>query len=76
MQASTVTWQNIALTNAAGASIDRQVTLATDNRTCTVLPVGSLARNTRFTVRVLTGVRDLAGNSMAAVYSFSFTTVA
>jgi methionine-rich copper-binding protein CopC len=77
MQASTVTWQNIAFTNAAGASIDRQVTLATDNRTCTVIPVGNnLARNTRFTITVLTGVKDLAGNSMASPYSFSFTTTA
>ncbi|MFL6469277.1 MAG: Ig-like domain-containing protein, partial [Nitrososphaeraceae archaeon] len=76
MQASTVTWQNIAMTNAAGASIDRQVSLATDNRTCTVRPAGNLARNTRFTVTVSTGVRDLAGNSMAAVYTFSFTTIA
>jgi len=31
MQASTITWQNIAYTNAAGASIDRQVGLGTDN---------------------------------------------
>jgi len=62
IQASTRTWQNIAFTNAAGASIDRQMSLATDNRTCTVQLVGSLAlaRNTRFTVKVLTRVRDLA----------------
>ena len=73
MQASTVTWQNIAFRDSANNSIDREVGLATDNITCTVIPVAALTDGMTYTITVLTGVRDLAGNSMAAQYVFSFT---
>jgi Bacterial Ig-like domain/Fibronectin type III domain len=73
MQSSTVTWQNIAFTDSSFNSVDRQVTLAADNITCTVAPVAALTAGTTYTVTVLTGVKDFAGNSMASNYPFSFT---
>ena len=56
MQASTVTWQNIAFRDSANNSIDREVGLATDNITCTVIPVAALTAGT-YTITVLTGIR-------------------
>ena len=39
-------------------------------------PAGVLASNATYTVRVTTGVKDLAGNALAAIYTFKFTTSA
>ncbi len=39
-------------------------------------PVGALAGNSVFTATVTTGVKDLAGNAMAAAYVWTFTTSA
>ena len=75
MQSSTVTWQNISFRNTAtNTSVDRAVGLASDNITCTVTPNAALTAGTQYTVTVLTGVKDLAGNSMSTAYAFSFTT--
>ena len=75
MQSSTIIWQNISFRNAAtNTSVNRAVGLATDNKTCTVTPTAALAAGTKYTVTVLTGVKDLAGNSMSTAYAFSFTT--
>ena len=73
MQSSTIIWQNISFTDASFNSVDRAVSLAADNITCTVTPIAALTAGTNYTVTVLTGVKDLAGNSMASQYSFSFT---
>ncbi|MGB7956126.1 MAG: Ig-like domain-containing protein [Candidatus Nitrosopolaris sp.] len=73
MQSSTITWQNISFTDASFNSVDRAVSLAADNVTCTVTPVAALTAGTQYIVTVSTGVQDLAGNSMASQYSFSFT---
>ena len=75
MQSSTVTWQNISFRKTAtNTNVDRAVALATDNITCTVSPTAVLTAGTQYTVTVLTGVKDLAGNSMSTAYAFSFTT--
>lgn len=42
--------------------------------TATFNPTSDLAANTTFTANLSTGVKDLAGNSLAAAYSWSFTT--
>ena len=73
MQSSTIIWQNISFTDASFNSVDRAVSLGADNITCTVTPVAALTAGTTYIVTVLTGVKDLAGNSMASPYSFSFT---
>jgi hypothetical protein len=43
--------------------------------TATFTPSSSLSSNTLYTVTVSTGVKDLAGNAMAANYVWSFTTL-
>ena len=73
MQSSTIIWQNISFTDASFNSVDRAVSLAADNITCTVTPIAPLTAGTKYTVTALTGVKDLAGNSMASPFSFSFT---
>ena len=56
-------------------NVDRAVGLATDNKRCTVSPTAALTVLVKkYTVTVLTGVKDLAGNSMSTAYAFSFTT--
>ena len=42
--------------------------------TATFTPYGSLVSNTQYTATINAGARDLAGNSLAANYSWSFTT--
>ena len=73
MQSSTIIWQNISFTDASFNSVDCAVSLAADNITCTVTPIAALTAGTNYIVTVLTGVKDLAGNSMASPFSFSFT---
>ena len=45
-----------------------------DNTTLTIIPSGNLSYNTTYNVVVGTGAKDLAGNSLASVYSWEFTT--
>jgi len=42
--------------------------------TATFAPTSALAINTTYTASITTGVKDLAGNAMAAVFGWSFTT--
>jgi hypothetical protein len=44
--------------------------------TACLLPTAPLAENTRFTVTIGTGVKDPAGNALAAPFAWSFTTLA
>jgi hypothetical protein len=48
-------------------------TVAYGGTTASFIPTGGLAQNTVYTVTI-TGVRDLAGSTLATPYSFSFTT--
>lgn len=45
------------------------------SRTATFTPASLFANNTSYTVTVATGVRDAAGNALAAPHSWNFTTV-
>jgi hypothetical protein len=75
MLSSTITTTNITMKDSANNSIPRTVTLnSTDKITVTVNPTSDLTAGTTYTITVSTGVKDLAGNSMAASYAFSFTT--
>jgi len=49
-------------------------TVSYEGTTATLTPSADLAYNTTFTVTVTTGVKDIAGNSMAADYIWNFTT--
>jgi hypothetical protein len=47
-----------------------------DGNTMTFTPSSRLALSTAYTVTIGTGAKDLAGNSLASPYTFSFTTAA
>ncbi len=49
-------------------------TVAATGTTATFTPSANLANSTLYTATIMTGVKDLAGNSLAANYTFSFTT--
>jgi len=71
MLASTITSANFTVSGGTWSTPafdgDRTVTLT--------LSSGSLAYSTNYTVTVSTGVKDLAGNSMASAYYMHFTTI-
>ncbi len=48
--------------------------ITTSGSTATFNPTAALSPGTSYTVSVTTGVKDISGNPMAAVYSWSFTT--
>ncbi|MCO6009530.1 DUF4082 domain-containing protein [Actinoallomurus purpureus] len=54
-------------------SVTGSVTYDSATRTATFQPSAALAWNTAYTVKV-TGAKDVAGNTMAAAYTWSFTT--
>jgi hypothetical protein len=76
MDASTITAANLELRTGAGALVGRTVTYNAGPRTATVTPTAPLSTGTTYTTTVRTGVRDAAGNPMAADHQVSFTTVA
>lgn len=51
-------------------------TITINGNTATFSPANALAGNTSYRVTVTSGVKDKAGNAMAADYSWSFTTIA
>jgi hypothetical protein len=71
--ASTVNATTFTL-KAGSSSVPGTVTLA--GTTATFQPSASLANSTTYTAIITTGVTDLAGNAMAANYTWSFTTAA
>ncbi|MEW6720866.1 MAG: Ig-like domain-containing protein [Thermodesulfobacteriota bacterium] len=73
MNASTITTANFRLAQGA-VNVPGTVTLAGNGTTATFQPSAPLAFNTVYTATVTTGVRDLAGNAMAANRTWSFTT--
>lgn len=68
---STITGSTFVVSGATGA-----VTYDVPSRTATFTPSGNLAYSTVYSATVTTGVKNLAGNSMAASYAWSFTTEA
>ena len=61
---------------AGGPSVVANVSYDAPTKRGKLVPVGSLQAGTQYSVTVATGVRDLAGNSLAAPLSWSFTTTA
>jgi hypothetical protein len=57
-----------------GAFIEGIVTYDTTSRTATFRPASPLANSTNYVVEITTAVEDLAGNTMAAAKTWSFTT--
>ena len=76
MDQATLIGANVILKNT-GTSAVIASTLSYDVGTnkITITPTGPLANGTNYTLNVTTGVKDLAGNPMAAQFNSAFTTV-
>jgi hypothetical protein len=72
VDSSTVTASNFTLTGPSGA-VSANVTYNSGTNTATLQPSAALAPGTSYTARV-SGVKDLAGNMLAAAYSWTFST--
>ncbi|MCA1683648.1 MAG: Ig-like domain-containing protein, partial [Actinobacteria bacterium] len=79
MQASTVTSATVTLAAPGGGAIAASVSYNATSRTATLDPTADLAASTKYTATVKggsSGVKDTAGNALAADYVWSFTTAA
>ncbi|MCM5570437.1 Ig-like domain-containing protein [Burkholderiaceae bacterium FT117] len=72
MNPATMTPSNILLQDESGGAVAGTVSYA--DRVATYTPGSLLETSKRHTVTVTTGVRDESGNSLAAPYTWSFTT--
>jgi len=69
MNAATINTTNFTISGVTGT-----VTYDATSRTATFTLSSNLSSNTAYTVTITTGVRDSAGNAMAANYTWRFTT--
>ena len=72
MESATINGTTFTVKGPGGAPVEGTVTYA--GTTATFIPTGGLANSTVYNAAVTTGVKDLAGNAMAAVKTWSFTT--
>jgi hypothetical protein len=70
VNANTIT----AKIDATGEAVNGTVNYDAQTRTADFWPITLLPSNTRITITVGTGVRDVAANTMSAPFSFSFVT--
>jgi alpha-tubulin suppressor-like RCC1 family protein len=75
MNASTITTTSFTLVDADSNAVSGALSYNAGTNTATFTPAVTLATNTTFTATVMTAVTDVAGNALAANYSWSFTTV-
>ena len=78
MNASTINTSTVELRNAANTLVTATVAYNTSTRVMTLTPGAALATGTTYTATIkggTSGVKDIAGNSLAANYSWSFRTV-
>lgn len=79
MDAARLTGTNFLLRNSAGNLVPASVTYDALTNVATLMPASALAFNTTYSATVkggATGVADVAGNPLAADYTWTFTTVA
>ena len=74
MDAATITSSTFVLRSSSGSLVAATLTYDSATRTATLRPSQSLASLTRYTATISAGVKDVAGNSMSAAQSWSFTT--
>ncbi len=75
MNSATITTSTITLaTTVGGTPVSSVVTYDVATNTATINPSADLASNTSYTLTVTTGVKDVAGNSLAANSASTFTT--
>ncbi|HVF38960.1 MAG TPA: Ig-like domain-containing protein [Gemmatimonadaceae bacterium] len=75
MDATSITSSTITL-SGPGGSIAGSVSYNAASRVATFTPSAALANSASYTVTVTTGVKDAAGNALAAPFAASFTTAA
>ncbi|WP_425432403.1 Ig-like domain-containing protein [Granulicella pectinivorans] len=76
INATTINATTFTLASPGGVLVPGAVTYAAVGVTATFTPTVNLLPNTLYTATVTTGVKDLAGNALAANYVFTFTTSA
>jgi hypothetical protein len=77
MDATTINGTTVSLkTTSSGTVVSGAVTYNAATNVATFTPTGALAFGTGYTVTVTTGVKDLAGNAMAAQFTSTFGTAA
>jgi len=74
MDPLTVTTANFTVTGPDGTPVTGTVILGATTYIATFTPTSNLAYNTTYTATITTGAKDLAGNALAANYTWSFTT--
>ena len=77
MDTSTITGSTFRLRDGSGTSVPATVAYVSTTHTATLTPTAPLASSTTYTATVSggsTGVKDAAGNALAADYVWSFTT--
>ncbi|WP_340122705.1 DUF4082 domain-containing protein [Methylobacter svalbardensis] len=73
---TTVTTSNVQLQAGSNPPVSATVSYDAGTRTAKLTPSTLLAGSTLYTARILTGIKDSAGNALAAPYAWSFTTQA
>src|SRR5439155_599910 len=75
VQSSTINTNTFTLKDSSNNAIAGTVSLSPDGKTATFTPSSNLALPATYTATISTGVKDLAGNAMAANYVWTFTTI-
>lgn len=76
VRSSDVNTRTIIVHDDAGTVVAGAVTLSADGTQAVFNPTSDLANSTKYHVVVVAGIRDVAGNALAATSSTEFTTVA
>jgi hypothetical protein len=72
MDAATIT--DLTFTLTGDSAVAGSVVLGSTGKIATFTPTDDLAFNTTYTASITTAAKDLAGNALASVYEWSFTT--
>src|SRR5205823_819261 len=76
VQSSTINTNTFDVKDTQNKAVAGTVSLSPDGNTATFTPSSNLAASATYTATISTGVKDLAGNAMAANYVWTFTTAA
>jgi glucuronoarabinoxylan endo-1,4-beta-xylanase len=76
MNAATITSTTFTVTPAGGSAISGSVNYSAGTSVATFIPTANLAYNTTYTATISTAVMSSTGGSLAANYSWTFTTQA
>ena len=74
MDSSTITTAHFAVTGPGGTPVTGTVAYNVASNIATFTPASDLALNTLYTATITTEVKDLAGNTLASDFVWSFTT--